>query len=83
MKKVRQNFINSLVFKFDNGIPFYKEEKGLFFSKNKNSFVACKNLNGECDVEQFVHLWAVYEFLHTKRCVEDIKREDNGHLEVN
>ncbi len=77
MKKVRKNFINHLIEKFEKKEPYSENEKGLFFAKDKNRFIACDNTNGDCFVEDFKHLWAVHDYLHTTKPLEVIQEEDN------
>lgn len=77
MKKVRKNYIDGLIKKYNNDIPFLDEEKGLFFAKDKDRYIACDNTSGDCWVEDFKHLWAVYDYLHTDRPLEEIQKEDN------
>lgn len=76
MIKVSKHFIKYLMRKKANNIPYDDSELDMFYCKKDKYYTACNNSKGECVIEDFKHLFAVYDYLESNRPIEEILKED-------
>ena len=71
-----QYFLTNVLLKQIKGKPFSNEELTDFYTNTNGKLVACKNANGECEVEEFNKLISVWKFFNEETEVCDIKALD-------
>ena len=84
MKKVNEEFIGSLIEKYDAGEKFKPEEMDTFYCEHEDgTYTACYNTGGDAYCEDFKSITGVILYLESSLAVEEcmeLEKKINGYL---